>query len=70
MLEEACVTHTVDDRVRRVAEKVVGVDVRIASINERVKDVDNKVASITDRVANVDVATVPSSCAVSQNGHV
>jgi methyl-accepting chemotaxis protein len=54
-------THTVDERVRGVADTVARVDDRVANVNEsvacvdqRVKDVDDNVASVGDRVADVD----------------
>jgi hypothetical protein len=40
-------THNVDYRVKRMADKVVGVD-------DRVVDIDNRVASVDDRVKAVD----------------
>ena len=54
-------THIVDERVRGVANTVIGiddkvakVDDRVASVDDRVARVDDKVASIDDRVASVD----------------
>ena len=55
------VTHTIDEGVRGVADKVVGVDDRVASVNERVvtvdrkvTDIDKKVIIVNDRMASVD----------------
>jgi len=55
------VTHTIDEGVRGVADKVVGVDDRVASVNERVvnvdrkvTDIDEKVIIVNDRMASVD----------------
>ena len=47
-------THTVDEGVRRVTDKVVGVDDRVASVNERVAVVDRRVEGVETRVAGVD----------------
>ena len=47
-------THTVDDRVRGVADTVVVVDHRVASVGDRVAGVDDRVARVDDRVAGVD----------------
>jgi archaellum component FlaC len=54
-------THTVDERVRGVAARVVGVDDRVArventvtSVNDRVAGVDNRLAGVDERVAGVD----------------
>jgi hypothetical protein len=51
-------THTVDERVREVANTVVtidnrvaGVDNRVAGVNDRIAGVDNRVAGVDDRVA-------------------
>ena len=48
------VTHTVDEGVRGVADKVVGVDDRVASVNDRVAGVDRRVEGVDGRVAGVD----------------
>ena len=48
------VTHTVDDRVRGVADTVVAVDNRVAGVDDRVAGVDDRVASVNDRVVTVD----------------
>ena len=47
-------THSVDDRVRGVADTVVVVDNRVASESDRVAGVDDKVEGIDVRVAGVD----------------
>ena len=54
-------THTVDERVRGVAntveaidDRVAGVDNRVAGVDDRVARVDDKVISVHDKVANVD----------------
>ena len=61
-------THTVDERVRGVAnsvaiidnrvadvdDRVAGVDVRVAGVDDRVAGVDDRVAGVDDRVARVD----------------
>ena len=61
-------THTVDERVRGVAnavgaieggvadvnDRIIGVDVRVAGVDDRVAGVDNLVARVDDRVARVD----------------
>jgi archaellum component FlaC len=48
------ITNTVDDRVKGVAERVLGVDDRVANVGDRVKDVDDKVASVDNTVKGVD----------------
>ncbi len=48
------VTHTIDEGVRGVADKVVGVDDQVASVNERVAGVDRRVEGVDGRVAGVD----------------
>ena len=61
-LEETLkVTHTVDERVRGVANMVVaidnmvvGVDNRVAGIDERVAGVGERVAGVGEQVAGVD----------------
>jgi archaellum component FlaC len=47
-------THTVDDKVGRVEDKVLDVDNKVAGVDDRVAGVDNKVARVDDRVAGVD----------------
>ena len=48
------VTHTIDEGVRGVADKVVGVDDRVASVDKRVAGVDRRVEVVDNRVAGVD----------------
>ena len=59
------VTHSVDERVRRVTDEVLGVDNRVASVDDRVAGVDSRVAGVDTRVASVDarVAGVDSRVA-------
>jgi hypothetical protein len=57
-------THTVDDRVRvvenKVLDKMAGVDDRVAHVDERVAGVDDSVKAIDDKVAVViDGAQLP-----------
>jgi hypothetical protein len=47
-------THTVDERVRGVANTVVAIDNRVASVGDRVAVVDDRVAGVDDRVACID----------------
>jgi archaellum component FlaC len=47
-------THTVDDKVGRVEDKVLDVDNKVASVDDRVAGVDDRVARVDDRVAGVD----------------
>jgi archaellum component FlaC len=47
-------THTVDERVRGVANAVVAIDNRVADVDDRVACIDGRVARIDDRVARVD----------------
>jgi len=46
--------HTVDGRVRGVADQVVGVDDRVAGVDNRLRDVSDTVATVNDRVREVD----------------
>ena len=48
------VTHTVDERVRGVANTVEAIDNRVAGVDDRVAGVDDRVARVDDRVACVD----------------
>ena len=48
------VTHTVDDRVRAVDDKVINVGDRLAGVDDRVVAVDDRVAGVNDKVASVD----------------
>ena len=47
-------THTVDDRVRGVDDKILNVDNRVAGVDDRVARVDNRVEGVEGRVASVD----------------
>jgi archaellum component FlaC len=47
-------THTVDERVRGVADTVVTIDNRVASVDDRVARVDDTVARVVNKVARVD----------------
>ena len=42
------VAHTVDDRVRGVADNVLAVDKRVASMDGRVRAIDESLAIVTD----------------------
>ena len=46
-------THTVDERVKGVADAVVTIDNRVAGVDDRVADVSDQVAGVDDRVVNV-----------------
>ena len=46
-------THTVDERVRGVANTVVAIDNRVASVDSRVAGVDDKVEGIANDVDQV-----------------
>jgi archaellum component FlaC len=48
------VGHTVDNRVRGVADTLLAVDNRVAGVDDRVAGVDDRVAGVDDRVAGVD----------------
>ena len=47
-------THTVDERVRGVANTVVAIDNRVAGVDSRVAGVDDRIAGVDDRVASVN----------------
>ena len=47
-------THTVDERVRGVANTVEAIDNRVAGVDSRVAGVDDRIAGVDDRVAGVD----------------
>ena len=47
-------THTVDERVKDVANMAVAIDNRVADVDDRVAGVDDRVARVDDRVAGVD----------------
>ena len=48
------VTHSVDERVKEVADTVVAIDNRVAGVDGRVATVGNQVSSVDDRVVTVD----------------
>ena len=48
------VAHTVDERVRGVADEVLGVDNRVAGVDDKVAIVNDKVTRVEDSVAHVD----------------
>jgi hypothetical protein len=47
-------THTVDERVRGVANTVIAMDNRVAKVDDNVKDIDARVAIVDDSVKVVD----------------
>jgi Lhr-like helicase len=47
-------THTVDERVRGVANSVLAINNRVAGVDDRVAGVDDRVARIDDKVVIVD----------------
>ena len=47
------VTHTIDEGVRGVADKVVGVDDRVANVNDKVTGVDQIVRTVDNKVMAV-----------------
>jgi methyl-accepting chemotaxis protein len=47
-------THTVDERVRGVANTMVDIDNKVAVVDDRIADVDDRVADVDDRVADVN----------------
>ena len=47
-------THTVDERVRGVANTVVAIDNRVAGVDDRVASVDDRAKCIDARVTGVD----------------
>jgi hypothetical protein len=48
------ITHTVDDEVRVVGNKVLDVDKKVAGVDDRVAGVGDRVARVDDKVAGVD----------------
>ena len=46
-------THTVDERVRGVANTVVAIDSRVAGVDDRVAGVDDRVAGVDDKVEGI-----------------
>jgi hypothetical protein len=67
--ENLKMTHTVDNKVKGVADTVVAIDNRVAGIDDRVVAVDKRVASVDDRVASVNdkVVTVDGRVEVVDN---
>ena len=63
-------THTVDDRVRGVDDKILNVDNRVAGVDDRVACVDNRVEGVERRVASVDdkVEAIDNKVAVVIDG--
>ena len=59
-------THTVDERVRGVANTVVAIGNRVAGVDDRLAYVDDRVARVDDGVKSVDakVAVVDDSVKV------
>ena len=47
-------THTVDERVRGVANTVIAMDNRVAKVDDNMKDIDARVAIVDDSVKVVD----------------
>ncbi len=47
------VTHTLDERVRGVADRVVDVDDRVAGVDDRVAGIDERVRTVQDNIAVV-----------------
>jgi hypothetical protein len=48
------ITHTVDERVRGVADTVGSIDNRVAVVDDRVAGVNDRVVIVDDRVKMVD----------------
>ena len=48
------VGHTVDNRVKEVADTLLAVDNRVGGIDDKVTWVDDRVAGVDNRVAGVD----------------
>jgi archaellum component FlaC len=47
-------THTVDERVKGVANTMVAIDNRVAGVDDRVTSVDDRVARVDDNVKGID----------------
>ena len=47
-------THTVDERVKGVADTAVAIDNRVAGVSDQVADVDDRVAGVSDQVSGVN----------------
>ena len=63
-------THTVDERVRGVANTLVAIEDGVANVNDRVIDVDVRVAGVDDRVAGVDDRVAMVDDRVARATHV
>ena len=48
------VGHTVDNRVKGVADTLLAVDNRVAGVDDRVASVDDRVAGVDAKVASID----------------
>ena len=48
------VTHTVEERVKSVADTVATIDIRMTSVDDRVAGVFDQMARVDDRVASVN----------------
>ena len=48
------VTHTIDEGVRGIADKVVTVDGKVTGIDEKMVIINDRMASVDDKVDNVD----------------
>ena len=46
-------THTVDERVKGVADTVGAVDNKVVGVDNRVAGIENQVAGVNDRMASV-----------------
>jgi len=62
-------THTVDERVKGVADTVEAIDNKVAGIENQVTGVNDKVASVDDQVASINerVVTVDDRVKVVDN---
>ena len=47
-------THTVDKRVKGVADTAVAIDNRVAGVDDRVADVKDQVTGVSNQLASVD----------------
>ena len=59
------VSHTVDERVKGVADSVVAVDNRVARVDDRVARVNDRVVTVDDRVKLIDNKVVEVIAGVS-----
>ena len=53
------VTHTVEERVRGVADTLIGVDNRVARVEGGVTSVDDRVAGVDNKVEHVKSSSSP-----------